>query len=446
VNRYSFDLYQKAKVEGENLLLSPPGTYYALMLAYEGSANKTKQEFEKVLFLKNSAALKSDYLHDHLITPDSCPGLIISNAIWLDESLQVESEYINSLSDKYFSDLKRTDFNKKESAVSDINSWYSEKTNRRINEVVDPANINSATKLLISNAVYFKGEWHKEFEKTETISAPFFSGVENQYPIDFMKMTETLHYYENSEFQFISKPYRDSGLSFCIILPGKLFGIEEIEDQMNSDFLKEILDNTYLTSTSLSIPKLKLESTCELSDALKKRGLRTAFSSEADFSRITKAAPMMLQKVIHKASIEMDEENTEAAAATAVVVRITGKSSYKVFKADHPFIFFVLDNSSGDILFIGRYINPEDGEGINKESITKNLEKRMKEIISTESESEEPLIVINGKIMTRSGLNNIDPESIKSIRVIKGEEALEKYQHPYGVIVIELKKRRAGKK
>jgi serpin B len=445
VNSYSFDLYHKAKVEGENLLLSPPGTYYALLMAYEGSANRTKQEFEKVLFLKSSAALKSDYLHDLLITPDSCPGLIISNAIWLDKSLQVESEYINSLSDKYFSDLKRTDFNKRESAVSDINRWYSEKTNRRINEVVESANINSVTKLLISNAVYFKGEWHKEFEKKETISAPFFSGVENQYTIDFMKMTETLHYFENTDFQFISKPYRDSDLSFCIILPGKLFGIEEIEEQMNSNFLKEILDNTYLTCISLSIPKLKLESTCELSDALKRAGLRTAFSSEADFSGITKEVPLMLEKVIHKTWIELDEEKTEAAAATAVVVKITGKSSYKVFKADHPFVFFVLDNRSGSILFIGRYIKPEDGESINKENITKNLENRMQEIVSSASEGEEPLIVINGEIMKLAGLDNLDPEEIKSIRVLKGEEALEKYQHPDGVIVIKLKKRRNRK-
>jgi serpin B len=378
LNSYSFDLYRETKVEKENLCLSPLSIYYALLLAYEGSKNKTKQEFEKVLYLKNSDALKDDYFHHIASKSDSYSGLNVFNAIWVDKSLQVKEGYSKSVSDKYFSDFKQTEFANTESAVSDINGWVSEKTNQKINEIINAANIYAGTKLLISNAVYFKGEWLTKFNKQKTISAPFFTSFKNQYKVDFMKKTEILQYFENDEYQFISKPYRDSDLSFGIILPKKLFGIEEFEKKMNNVVLKEILDNTYSTKTSLSIPKLKLESSYELSDALKKAGIKTAFTSEADFSGIAEEAPLMLGKVLHKTWIELDEEKTEAAAATVAVMRITGQPSYKVFKADHPFVFFVLDNRSRAILFMGRYIKPTHGETIEKESLTYNLEKLKK--------------------------------------------------------------------
>src|SRR5690606_27794419 len=155
INSYSFDLYREAKVEKENLFLSPLSTYYALLIAYEGSKNKTKQEFEKVLDLKNSGSLKNDYLYNLTSKTDGDSGFKVSNAIWVDKSLQIEEKYKKSVSGKYSSDFMQTEFANIESAASDINSWVSEKTNGRINEIVNTANINSDTKLMISNAVYF---------------------------------------------------------------------------------------------------------------------------------------------------------------------------------------------------------------------------------------------------------------------------------------------------
>ncbi len=276
LNRYSFDLYRGIKVEKENLFLSPLSTYFALLVAYEGSRNKTKQEFEKVLYLKSSGSLKNDYLHNLAGSQDSSPGLIVSNAIWLNKNFQVEDGYRKSVSEKYFSDFKQTDFADAEKAASDINRWVSEKTNQRINTIADAGNINPDTKILISNAVYFKGEWLNKFEKQKTISGTFFADAENQYKIDFMKMTEMLQYFENEELQFISKPYRGSDFSFCIILPKKIFGIEEIEKKMNFNFFKEISENTYITLTSFTMPKFKLESKYELTTALKNAGLKCA--------------------------------------------------------------------------------------------------------------------------------------------------------------------------
>jgi serpin B len=366
----------------------------------------------------------------------------------LDKSLQIESGYRKSVTDKYFSDLKQTEFANAESAVSDINSWVLEKTNQRINKIVDVGHINPNTQILISNVVYFKKEWLNKFEKQKTISAPFFTSVEDQYNVDFMKMTERLQYFENEEYQFISKPYSDSDLSFCIILPKKLFGIEEIEEMMNHDFLKEIFDSTYYTETSLSIPKLKLESSYELSNALKNAGLKSAFTSEADFSGITKEAPLMLGQVLHKTWIELDEEKTEAAAATAVTFMVRGVPSYKIFTADHPFIFFIINNRTGAILFMGRYVKPVVGDKItDTASLNRNMEVRKKTKTSAGSNS-RILYVMDKKIISRAEFEAIIPEDIEKFKVLKDEEKIRKYTSGNydGVIVITLKKNRELKK
>jgi len=448
LNRYSFDLYRETKIDNENLLLSPLSTYYALLMAYEGSKNKTKQEFEKVLYLGNQGSIKNDFIHNHVRKSDSRSFYSVANAIWVDKSVKIDEVYRNSVGHKYLSDVEQTDFANADSAVSKINGWIYEKTNRRINEIVSSANVNSDTKMLISNAVYFKGEWLNKFEKQKTISAPFFTNVENQYKVDFMNMTENLQYFENDEYQFISKPYKDSYFSFFIILPKKLFGIEDIEKKLNIDFFNEIIDSTYSAKTSLFIPKLKLESSYKLEDALKNLGLKTAFTSEADFSGITKEAPLMLDQVLHKTWIELDEEKTEAAAATAAVgVRGAGLPSYKVFKADHPFVFFIMDNRSNEIILMGRYIKPTGGEKIEKEILTKNLENRMQEKFSIGNGYKEPLYVVDKKILSRAEIQAINPEDIESINILKDKEEVGKYSSKNydGVIVITLKKRKIKK-
>lgn len=442
LNKYSFDLYRETKAENENLFLSPLSTYYALFVAYKGSKNKTKQEFEKVLYLKSPASLVNGYLYNLANKSDNYSGFKIFNTIWVDKSLQIEDGYRKSVSSKYFSDIMQTEFTHTESAVSAINRWVSEKTNRRINEIVSIANVNSNTKLLISNAVYFKGEWLNKFEKQRTISAPFFTNAENQYKVDFMNMTESLPYYENDDYQVISKPYRNSDLSFCIILPKKLFVIEEIEKKMNNDFFKKILDSTNSTETALSIPKLKLESSYMLNDALINAGLESAFTDKADFTGITKEQPLWLGQVMHKTWIELDEEKTEAAAATTTVM-IKGLPSYKVFKADHPFVFFIIDKNTKAILFIGRYVKPPDGEMIEKKNLTYNLEKRKNEKFAVGNTNNKILYVVGKKIISQAEFDTIKPGDIESIEVVKNED-ISKYSagNYNGVIVITLKKRK----
>ena len=410
LNSYSFDLYRETKIEKKNLFLSPLSTYYSLLMAYEGSKNETKQEFEKVLYLKSSDPLKNEYLHGFASKSDGSSDVKVSNAIWLDKNLQVEEGFRKRVTDKYFADFKRADFADAQSAASDINDWITEKTNQRINEIAAAGDISPDTQFLIANAVYFKGEWLNKFDGRKTDSGLFYTDIENQYKIDFMRKTEQLRYFENEESQFISKPYKDSDMSFCILLPRELFGISDLEEKMNDDFLDKILDNATYTNTALSIPKFKLEGSYDLSDALINSGLKSAFSSQADFSGIIKSAPVMLGKVLHKTWFELDEEKTEAAAATSIVMIGRAAPSYKVFKADHPFVFFVIDNRTRAILFMGRYVEPIYGKKVveDEENLASNLENRKKEKLTIGAEN-NLLFVANEKIISPTEFKAINP-------------------------------------
>ncbi len=257
-----------------------------------------------------------------------------------------------------------------------------------------------------------------------------------------MHMTESINYYETDDYQFISKPYRNSDLSFCILLPKKLFAIEEIECKMNNGFLNEVLDSAYYTKTALSIPKIKLESNYKLSDALNMSGLKTAFTNKANFSGITQEEPLQLSQVLHKTWIEVDEEQTEAAAATAVIsIRGYKPQSYKVFKADHPFVFFIIDNKMKSILFIGRYVKPMNSIEVDKESLIQNLDKRKHEKFEVGKPTPEPLYVINDEIVSQAEFQKIDPSDIESLKVIKDKDKMLQYTSKdcEGVIMVTLK-------
>lgn len=428
LNQYSFDLYQETKIANDNLFISPLSTYYALLSACEGSKNKTKEEFENVLYLKDSAFTNSDYPNNFALKTDRLAGLKISNTVWVDKKFQVAAGFENAVSSTYYSDFKQIEFVKTAQAVIDINRWISDKTNQRITNMVSPSDINSETKLMISNVVYFKGEWLNKFEKSRTTEAIFFTDDDNQYTIDFMNTTEKLNYFENDAFQFVAKPYKDSELSFCIMLPKELYGLEAVEKSLNADFFNEILEKTSNKEVWISMPKIKMESTNKLKEALINLGLKSMFNNEADFSGITKKEPLWFEQVLHKTYIDLNEDYTEASAATTSVMRITGLPSYKVFKADHPFVFFIIDNKTKAIVFVGRYVAPEDGKMIEKEFLAGNLEKRkIKKKLGFAPDGNKILILItDGKKMKKVDIQDVNMNAIDHLEVYKKEE-VKKY-------------------
>lgn len=446
INHYSFDLYHQTKAIDGNLLLSPASTWFALMAAYEGSAGITKQEFEKVLFRKSPGSGGEMKLTGVVQESDQVPGLQISNAIWVDKGLEIENAYKKKVSGFHSTDFRQAVFSNPRRAAADINGWVADRTNNRIKEMISAENLNPDTRLMISNAVYFKDEWLEKFEKKMTRPATFFAAQEDHYTIDFMQKKELLPYYETDDFQFVSKPYTSSGISFGVLLPKKLFGIGELEAKLGNAMFDRILDSVYYTRVMLTVPKMKLESSFELSDALKGAGLFTAFTEDADFSGITRDVPLKLGQVFHKTWLSMDEEKTEAAAATTTNIMVgAGRlDAYKVVKADHPFVFFIFDKNTRAILFMGRYVAPENGNKItaNAESLVQNIEIRKRETFSFGDQERLVLYIVDGKMITQAELHDIDPDNIEAISVYNKFDEIRKYStgNYSGVVVITMKK------
>ncbi len=446
INQYSFDLYRELKVEKKNLLLSPVSTYYSLLMAYEGAKGKTKTEFEKVLFLNPSNSGQDKYASNLANSSARESAFKVYNAIWLDKNLHVKERYRKSVSDKYFTDFKQMDFKNTQSAVSDINTWVSEKTKQKISEIVSAENISPDTKLLIANAVYFKGEWLKKFKQKHTHAGTFFASSKDQYKLDFMEKREILQYYETDEYQFIAKPYKSSNLSFGILLPKNLFGINELEKKMSNEFFNELLDGSQHAKVELNMPKLKLDLSYELSDALKKSGLQSAFSEEANFTGITNKKPAFLHQIVHKTYIELNEEKTEAAAATVTssIIGSAYQDSFKAFNADHPFVFFILDNNSRAILFVGRYVVPTDGDKIDdsKEKLALKLEHRKGDAIDRGNQKRKILYVVDTEIVSEAAFKAINPNKIERMNIFEKRAEIRRYSHDdyNGLIEVTLKK------
>jgi serpin B len=364
LNKYSFDLYKEIKTDSENLFLSPLSTYAALLIAYEGAGSSTRNEFKKVLHIDDDAVPENfrSFSANLAKWRDSSNYMNIANAIWIQYDFKIESNYLDNVANKYLSELKPVDFLKKNTASFQINQWVQDKTNGLIKEIISPTDLDDSTRIVISNAIYFIGKWENEFDKQLTKPDIFYSIKEDSTQTGFMNQTEYLKYFENDHFQFVLVPYAGNDKSFGIILPKSRYGIAEIESGMNEGLLDTILNNLSYPEVKLSLPKFKLESGYSMTEPLKRMGLNSAFTPYADFSGITKEKKLFIDEIKHKAYIKINEEKTEAAAATVVIMRTSASRgdfhNQKIFKADHPFVFMILDNKTRGIIFIGRYVKP----------------------------------------------------------------------------------------
>ena len=358
LNSYSFDLYRALKSDNENLFISPLSTYYALLALYEGANDDIKHEFEKVLHINNPESLANfyDYSNKLFIKKDNSNFLSLSNAMWVHKEYKIKENYKDKIK-KYNSEVKTIDFSIKEIAVNQINEWVLKNTNRQIKDIITINDIKDLTRIIISNVIYFIGEWQSEFDKELTNLDIFYSAIKEEPKIDFMNKKEELVYYENSDYQFIAKPYQDDK-SFCIILPKKKYGLSKIEKCLSASMLNDIISKAELQEVILKIPKFKLEGSYSLENSLQGLGLVNTFTSNTSFSNISNE-DFVLGQLKHKTFIEINEKKTEAASATgAWYAHGIKENKPKVFNADHPFVFMILDNETRMILFIGRYVNP----------------------------------------------------------------------------------------
>ncbi len=364
INTFALDLLHELRMIDENLFFSPFSIHACVTMAYAGAAEKTADEIKNVFKL----SLKNDLLHpiykvylNSLKLQDKGDGLElhIANSIWVAIGLKLLDDYLNTIKDNYGENIFEVNF-LVGSAIQQINAWVQEQTKGKIDKVADSLDPN--TKLVLINVIYFKGLWLIPFKKNNTKDLPFTLKDGRKKDVPMMFEHKGFNYLEGSNFQLLEMKYKNTRFSMVILLPKTNRDLEFFEKQLTIDQLDNMLKESKLQSVLVYVPKFEFETEYKLNRNLNNLGMREAFLKEgADFSGMTGKKDFYIDLIIHKAYIKVDEEGTEAAAITAIVMAPTGglPPPSPTFKADHPFLFFILDKQNGGILFMGRINDPQ---------------------------------------------------------------------------------------
>ena len=372
-NEFAFELYSKLRSSEGNLFFSPYSISTALALAYSGARGETETEMATVLHLPTTTKDTIGQMRFHstfgtIIKDLNSRGekggyeLSAANALWGQKGYGFLEEYLELIENNYGGKLNEVDFVRAaETTRKTINKWVEQKTNNKITNLIPQGVLDSMTRMVLTNAIYFKGNWARQFKKDMTEDAPFTLVDGEKVDAAMMNQTAEFGYLETDSFQGLELPYVDDELSMIIMLPKEIDGLEEFEKTLTVENLSNWLSKLHKREVVVSVPKFKMTSQFGLASVLKSMGMTDAFSSNANFSGINGKRDLFISAVIHKAYVDVNEEGTEAAAATAVTMKLTSvmPSRIPVFRADHPFLFLIRDNHSGSILFIGRVMNPK---------------------------------------------------------------------------------------
>lgn len=364
-NKFAFELYKNLMTRQGNLFFSPYSISTTLAMTYAGAKGNTQAQMANVLHFE----LPQEFLHPEFkklidITngKTSAYQLNVANALWGQKGYSFLSSFIELTKENYGAGLNEVDFKRAtETARRTINAWVEKETQNKIKDLIQPGVLDVLTRLVLTNAIYFKGNWANEFEKKLTKDLPFYVAPEKEIQTPMMYKKGDFNFLETKELQILELPYKSKELSMIVLLPKKIDGLADVEDFITPEFLNNWLENFDEIKVEVYLPKFKTTSAFSLKENLSAMGMPNAFSQKsADFSGMNGNNDLYISEVIHKAFVDVNEEGTEAAAATAVVMKLKGGMVERipVFRADHPFIFLIRDNRSGSILFMGRLENP----------------------------------------------------------------------------------------
>lgn len=362
-NAFALDAYSRLKGQAGNLFFSPYSLSTALAMTYAGARNETATEMAKVLRF----TLASEPLHPAFATllamntsEQQKTQLIIANRLWGQKGYGFGNDFLQITQDYYGAALEEVDFLRAgEPTRQTINSWVAQKTQDKIQDLIPEGALNPDTKLVLTNAIYFKGEWENPFDEEQTTEEPFQLNAQQQVNVSMMRQTKTFGYASINGVDILDLSYSDGKISMVILLPQQ-GGLAELENQLTPEILEEWLSSlNYENQVQVWLPKFKVSSGFELSKVLSEMGMQSAFmNGKADFSGMNGKQDLHIYAVLHKAFVDVNEKGTEATTSTAVVEGTRGGNSVLTFRADHPFLFLIRDNESGGILFIGRVVNP----------------------------------------------------------------------------------------
>ncbi len=367
VNAFSVELFKAVKEEKEGVFVSPISVMEALYIACLGARGGTKEAMLKTLSLsgipdpgKALRALRESLLES---ARDTGIELDIEDALWVQKGFSILEGFMEDVRGfcgglPMFLDFVRDPVG----SVDAINRWVKERTKGKIDSLLSSGDVDEATRLVITNAIYFKGLWERAFDRKCTKNLPFYLEDGGSVTVPMMHRKGRFLYGElSSGIKILSMPYKGGSFEFVAVLPGRSLSLEDLKRRMSWKTLELWISSMRKEEVSVFIPRFKMDIKSYLKDPLSKLGMGIAFTDGADFSGITGKKDLEISRVVHRAYISVDEEGTEAAAATGVVMRLTAfmPPKEKVFRADHPFIFFVFHRKSGAILFMGEVLNPK---------------------------------------------------------------------------------------
>jgi serpin B len=364
-NEFAFDFYSEInkKVE-DNIFYSPYSISAALAMTYEGAKGKTADEMKTVFHFPDNDILRPNFasIYNNINKKGKEYKLSTGNALWAQQDYQFLPGYLETVEKYYGGKAANLDFiGEGEKSRQTINSFIEQQTNNKIKDLIPQGVLNAYTRLVLTNAIYFKGTWVKQFDKSDTRDQDFTTISGQTVKAPMMQLTgddAEFNYAETDDIQILEMPYDGEDLSMLILLP-KENNLETVEESLTNKKLSEWKNMLGEQRVDIYVPKFKFETKYLMVETLSYMGMPTAFTDAADFSGMDGTQNLLIQNVIHQAFVEVNEEGTEAAAATAVVVGMKSVGPrIPIFRADHPFIFIIQEKETGNILFMGRVADP----------------------------------------------------------------------------------------
>lgn len=366
-NQFAFNLFKESAFKlqaNENALLSPLSISTALAMTSNGARGETRAAIEKALNVDGfeTASINAYYqkLVQDLPQLDPRTTLEIANSIWYRQDYTVLPDFLNLNSTFYHAQIAALDFNDP-AAPGVINDWVNGRTQGKIPTIVEE--ISGNTMMYLINAIYFKGSWEQKFEEANTATSPFHRLDDAPLQTDFMHVNHRFKVASDDQMEAIELPYGHKKYSMVILKPkGEQTPRQLLDKYQEGDAWQSLIAGFNMLDVNLSLPKFKFSYERELKADLTKLGMGLAFRDDADFSGINGSGGLKIDEVMHKSFIEVNEEGTEAAAVTSVVMVLTSVPTTYQFKVDRPFLFVIREMSSGLILFIGQMNDPSVSE------------------------------------------------------------------------------------
>lgn len=363
--QFACELYGKLAAAEGNLFLSPYSISNALAMTYGGARGNTAKEMAATMHFGGA----TDEFHPafgELVRRIQVEDkkrkhqLRIANRLWGQKDFGFVPEFIASSAKNYGAGLEEVDFmGATEEARQAINAWVEKQTQDKIKELLKPGILNVLTRLVLTNAIYFKAAWIDPFDAKQTKPGDFLPNGVKKVSVPMMRQSQRTLFFDGGTFAAVELPYEQRDLSMIVFLPKKADGLAAFEKQLTADNLAKWHAKLRDHQVDIKLPKFKTTAEFRLDKVLQDMGMRDAFDeNKADFTGLSSMKGLCITAVVHKAFIDVNEAGTEAAAATAVAVGLTSAPPPATFHADHPFVYLIRDNKTGSVLFMGRVVNP----------------------------------------------------------------------------------------